>query len=83
MPVDERKGGQPRERQLRSRRPMLAPEELPTYTDVKALARYVDERGKVLPRSKTNLTAKQQRFITREVKRARFLALLPYTQVLR
>lgn len=43
------------------------------------LFKFISERGKILPRSRTGLTAKDQRKLTLAVKRARFLALLPYT----
>lgn len=56
---------------------------LPDYKDVKGLGKYIDERGKILSRSRSGLTAKQQRRITREIKRARHLALLPFVQVLK
>lgn len=48
------------------------------YKDVDLLRKYVTERGKILPRRITGLTAKQQRELTRSIKRARQLALLPY-----
>ena len=48
------------------------------YKDVEYLQRFVNEQGKLLPRRVTNVSAKHQRQITRAVKRARHLALLPY-----
>ncbi|MFC1653286.1 30S ribosomal protein S18 [Patescibacteria group bacterium] len=54
-----------------------------SYKDPKALSKHVDDRGKIQPRSKSGLTAKEQRVLTREIKRARHLGLLPYTQTLR
>jgi len=48
------------------------------YKDVDLLRKYVTERGKILPRRITGLTAKQQRDLTKSIKRARQLALLPY-----
>ena len=48
------------------------------YKDVDLLRKYVTERGKILPRRITGLTAKQQRELTKSIKRARQLALLPY-----
>jgi small subunit ribosomal protein S18 len=53
-----------------------------SYKDVRALYRYVTEQGYIVPREKTNLTQKEQRRLTREIKRARHLALLPFTQTL-
>lgn len=48
------------------------------YKDTEYLQRYINEQGKLLPRRVTNISAKMQRQITRAVKRARHLALLPY-----
>src|SRR5919112_5734568 len=48
------------------------------YKDVKLLQRFVSERGKIVPRRITAVTAKEQRALARAVKRARELALLPY-----
>ncbi|MGN0369096.1 MAG: 30S ribosomal protein S18 [Butyrivibrio sp.] len=49
------------------------------YKDVNKLKRYISERGKILPRRITGTCAKHQRAITVAVKRARHIALLPYT----
>ncbi|NJK61215.1 MAG: 30S ribosomal protein S18 [Oscillatoriales cyanobacterium SM2_1_8] len=48
------------------------------YKDVDLLREYITERGKILPRRITGLTAKQQRALTRAIKQARILALLPF-----
>ncbi len=48
------------------------------YKDTEYLQRFINEQGKILPRRVTNTTAKTQRQITRAVKRARHLAMLPY-----
>ncbi len=48
------------------------------YKDVELLRKFITERGKILPRRITGLTAKQQRDLTVAVKRARILALLPF-----
>lgn len=50
----------------------------PDYLDLSALEKFMSERGKILPRSKTGLSSKQQRAVTTAIKRARHLALLPY-----
>lgn len=47
------------------------------YKDPKLLSRYMSERGKILPRRMTGLTAFHQRQITRAIKRAQQIALLP------
>ena len=49
------------------------------YKDVDRLRRLVSDRGRIEPRRKTGLTAKDQRKLTRAIKRARHVALLPYT----
>jgi small subunit ribosomal protein S18 len=48
------------------------------YKDVDLLRKFITERGKILPRRITGLTAKQQRDLTQAIKRARILALLPF-----
>ena len=48
------------------------------YKDVKLLQRFVSERGKIVPRRITAVTAKEQRALATAIKRARELALLPY-----
>lgn len=49
------------------------------YKDVSKLKKYVSERGKILPRRISGNCAKHQRQMTVAVKRARHIALLPYT----
>lgn len=49
------------------------------YKDVSKLRKYVTDRGKILPRRITGTCAKHQRMVTRAIKRARSIALLPYT----
>ncbi|MEO1564260.1 MAG: 30S ribosomal protein S18 [Pseudomonadota bacterium] len=49
------------------------------YKDVKLLQRYVSERGKIVPSRITAVSAKKQRELSRAIKRARFLALMPYS----
>jgi small subunit ribosomal protein S18 len=53
-------------------------EDLTDYKDPARLKRFLTERGKILPRRITGLSAKQQRQISLSIKRARHLALLPY-----
>ena len=48
------------------------------YKDVDLLKKFITERGKILPRRLTGLTAKQQRDLTNAVKRTRIVALLPF-----
>ncbi len=49
------------------------------YKDVHKLKKYVTERGKILPRRITGNCAKHQRLLTVAIKRARHIALLPFT----
>jgi small subunit ribosomal protein S18 len=49
------------------------------YKQADMLRRYVTERGKIRPRRQTGMCAKHQRAMSTAVKRARHLALLPYT----
>ena len=48
------------------------------YKDVKLLQRFISERGKIVPSRITAVSAKKQRELAKAIKRARFLALLPY-----
>jgi small subunit ribosomal protein S18 len=49
------------------------------YKDPKLLLRYMSERGKIVPSRITAVSQAKQRELARAIKRARFLALLPYT----
>ncbi len=49
------------------------------YKNVAVLSKFLDPRGRILSRRKTRVSAKIQRAAAREIKRARHLALLPYT----
>ena len=48
------------------------------YKDVKLLQKFISERGRIIPRRITAVSAKPQRDLAVAIKRARFLALLPY-----
>ena len=48
------------------------------YKDVDLLKRFINEQGKMLPRRVTGVSANIQRQVTRAIKRARHLALLPF-----
>ena len=56
----------------------IKPDDPIDYKDVHLLKKFITERGKILPRRLTGLTAKQQRDLTNAVKRARIVALLPF-----
>lgn len=48
------------------------------YKNTKLLSKYVSERGKILPSRITSVSAKKQRELSKAIKRARSIALLPY-----
>lgn len=48
------------------------------YKDTKLLQRFISERGKIVPSRITAVSAKKQRALANAIKRARFMALLPY-----
>ena len=50
------------------------------YKDVDLLRGFMEDRGKILPRRLTRLNTKQQRQVTKAIKRARSIALLPFTR---
>ena len=49
------------------------------YKDVAKLRKYITERGKIVPRRVTGTCAQHQRELTTAIKRARYVALLPFT----
>ena len=49
------------------------------YKDIRTLSRFVSERGKIVPSRITAVSAKKQRELAKAIKRARYLALMPYT----
>ena len=50
------------------------------YKNAEQLRKFINDKGKILPRRATGACAKHQRDITLAVKRARHIAVLPYTQ---
>ena len=51
------------------------------YKDPSVLKYFITERGKIVPRRVSGLTAKNQRKVTQAIKRARMIALMPFTTV--
>ena len=49
------------------------------YKDIGLLKKFITENGKIVPSRITGTTARYQRMLSAAIKRARFLALLPYT----
>ncbi len=57
--------------------------EIPEYIDwkdVKFLEQFIPERGKIMPRRISGVSAREQRLIARAIKRARIMALLPFVK---
>lgn len=50
------------------------------YKDVMIVSKYINEKGKILPRRMSGACAKHQRHIVKQVKLARFMALVPYVR---
>ena len=50
------------------------------YSDVPIITKYINEKGKILPRRMTGACALHQRHIAREVKRARTMGLIPFVK---
>jgi small subunit ribosomal protein S18 len=59
--------------------PFCADKSVIDYKEISKLRKFVSERGKIEPRRRTGVCAKHQRRLALAIKRARFLALLPYT----
>ena len=50
------------------------------WKDTKTLSRYISERGKIVPSRITAVSQKKQRELAKAIKRARFMALMPYVR---
>lgn len=50
------------------------------YKDLDVIRRYINEKNKIVARRVTGTCAKHQRYIATQVKRARFMALIPYSK---
>ena len=70
----------PRFRKMRKKVcPLCANKDLVLDYNAEQLRKFINDKGKILPRRATGACAKHQRDITLEVKRARHIAVLPYT----
>lgn len=76
MMQDKRRGGMRRKKVCQF---CADKTEVIDYKDVDKLKKYVTERGKILPKRITGTCAMHQREVTTAIKRARIVALLPYT----
>nr|YP_009514503.1 ribosomal protein S18 [Lygodium microphyllum]AXG76100.1 ribosomal protein S18 [Lygodium microphyllum] len=63
----------------RRRFPSIQSEDIIDYKNISLLRRFVSEQGKILSRRINRLTPKQQRLVVVAIKRARILALLPFS----
>ena len=52
----------------------------PDYKDVLKLRRFISDRGKIIKKARTGNCSMHQRILSKEIRRARFLSLLPYTE---
>lgn len=50
------------------------------YKDVMIINKYINEKGKIVPRRMSGACAKHQRYIANQVKRSRFIALIPFVK---
>ena len=50
----------------------------PSYTDISVLRRFTTDRAKIMSRAKNGLCSKHQRAVTKQIKYARHLSLLPF-----
>lgn len=76
MMQDKRRGGMRRKKVCQF---CADKTEVIDYKDVEKIKKYVTERGKILPKRITGTCAMHQREVTTAIKRARIVALLPYT----
>lgn len=73
-----------RKKQIKKERPVplncrfCNENDAPTYKKWEILANFLNDRSKILPKTKTGLCAMHQRKVAREIKRARYLALMPF-----
>ncbi|HEY1037683.1 MAG TPA: 30S ribosomal protein S18 [Candidatus Paceibacterota bacterium] len=51
------------------------------YKDTEVIAKFLNPQGRIMSRKKTGVTAKNQRNLANAIKRARYMALLPYLSV--
>ena len=72
---DSRRGGSRRKRVS----PLADPNVVIDYKNPQLLKHFLTDRGKIVPARISGVSARQQRAITKAIKRARMLALLPYS----
>jgi small subunit ribosomal protein S18 len=81
MPMSEDNDDREGRRGSRRKRvsPLADPNVVIDYKNPQLLKHFLTDRGKIVPARITGVTARQQRSITKAIKRARLLALLPYS----
>jgi small subunit ribosomal protein S18 len=67
-----------KQRIIRGKCPFCQSGNLPDYKKPEALRGYLTDRGRIVSRVRSGVCAKHQRYLAREIKRARYLALLPF-----
>lgn len=77
-PSGRRSSGGFRKKQNRFNMMFVSDQVVVDYKDGEKLSRFITEKGKIIPRRITGVTAKQQRVITRAVKKARHAGFLPF-----
>jgi small subunit ribosomal protein S18 len=75
----QRKSSSARFRPVSTNCPFCKEDKDPSYKTWQDLAKYLTDRAKIIPKSRTGLCAKHQRKLGIEIKRARHLGLLPFT----
>ncbi len=60
--------------------PIKASQTYIDYKDVELLKKFVNSHGKIMPAKLTGIPVKKQRMVATAIKRARFMALIPFTQ---
>ena len=78
--VGERANKRQEQQKTRKRRNPLKQARYVDYLDTKALDRYINDQGKILPRRITGATGHQQRLIAQAIKYARHLALVTFVE---
>lgn len=72
--------GKRRSKRTRRRRAITVDKAELDYKKPESLRPYITEHGRIRPRRQTGLSAKSQRYLARQIKRARHLALLPFVE---
>ncbi|HMO80436.1 MAG TPA: 30S ribosomal protein S18 [Pyrinomonadaceae bacterium] len=76
--IDDDSFGDKMPRRYQRRRPRHMVPDYVDWKDVEYLRQFIPERGKIMPRRISGVTAKDQRRIARAIKRARTMAMLPF-----